>query len=116
MPKSKQQKQAMLDSVKNKVANSTSAVFCVFNKLTVNDDHHLRAESKKNDVSYEVAKKTLLQKSLAESQISDAEIENARGNIGVAASSDEVASAKLIYNFAKDKEDFKILGDRKSVV
>jgi large subunit ribosomal protein L10 len=110
MPKSKQQKQAMLDSVKNKVANSTSAVFCVFNKLTVNDDHHLRAESKKNDVSYEVAKKTLLQKSLAESQISDAEIENARGNIGVAASSDEVASAKLIYNFAKDKEDFKILG------
>jgi large subunit ribosomal protein L10 len=110
MPKSKQQKTEMLASVKDKINNSNSAVFCVFNKLTVNDDRKLRDDLRKNGVDYEVAKKTLLQKSLAESEISGVEIESARGNVGVAASQDEVAPAKFVYNFSKDKTDFKILG------
>jgi len=110
MPKSKQQKTEMLASVQDKINKSNSAVFCVFNKLTVNDDRKLRGDLKKNGVDYEVAKKTLLQKSLAESQIPGVEIDSARGNVGVAASQDEVAPAKFIYNFSKDKEDFKIIG------
>ena len=67
MAKTKQQKEQVLKGLKDKIADSNSLVISTFSNLTVNDDQELRADLRKDDVQYEVAKKTLLKKAFNDS-------------------------------------------------
>ncbi|HPI67511.1 MAG TPA: 50S ribosomal protein L10 [bacterium] len=110
MPKTKAQKQKVLDTVNQKIGQSKSIIFSTFEKLPVNDDFALRQELKKEGANHEVVKKTLLNKILADKNITDLKIEDLRGNITVTTSPDEIVGAKILAKFIKNKENFKIIG------
>ena len=110
MAKTKQQKQEMLDNINQKIKDSNSLIISVFDNLTVDKDQQLRSELRKNKVEYQVVKKTLLKKSFQENKITELPTDLLINNISLAASSDEVAGAKILFQFTKDKDDFKIIG------
>lgn len=110
MPKTKSQKQTMLTKLTDKINQSKSLVIAAFDKLPVKDDYNLRQAFKKEKVNYHVVKKTLLEKTLTAEKLSGWESINWQGNIGLADAADEVAGAKVMAEFAKDKEHFRILG------
>ena len=110
MAKTKQQKEQVLKGLKDKIADSNSLVISTFSNLTVNDDQELRADLRKDDVQYEVAKKTLLKKAFNDNKVEGLNEDELLGNISVATSEDEVAGAKVLSKFAKDRDGFKIVG------
>jgi len=110
MAKTKQQKEQALKGLKNKIADSNSLVISTFSNLTVNEDQNLRGQLRKENVSYEVAKKTLLKKAFSDNKVHGLPESELLGNISVATSQDEVAGAKILSKFAKGRENFKIIG------
>lgn len=109
MPKTRKQKEQTLNALKQKIQDSNSVVVSVFDKLTVNDDQKLRHDLRAENLNYEVIKKTLLKKALAEHKIKGMP-EEIFGNISVASSQDEVLAAKILSKFSEGKEYFKIIG------
>ena len=83
MAKTKQQKQAMLENINSKIKNSKSLVISVFDKLPVNSDTQLRSEMKKENVDYNVVKKTLLTKAFEENKINELPKDELLGNISI---------------------------------
>ncbi len=110
MPKNKQQKTKILKDLNQKVKDSNSFIISTFNNLSVNDDQSLRKDLRKENVEYEVTKKTLLKKVFAENKVNDLPENELLGNISIATSKDEVMGAKVLSNFAKDHENFNIIG------
>jgi len=110
MAKTKQQKEQVFKGLKNKIADSNSLVISTFSNLTVNEDQNLRGQLRKENVSYEVAKKTLLKKAFSDNKVHGLPESELLGNISVATSQDEVAGAKILSKFAKGRENFKIIG------
>ena len=110
MAKTKQQKEQVLKGLKEKIADSNSLVISTFSNLNVNDDQQLRADLRKDNVQYEVTKKTLLKKAFSDNKVEGLVEDELLGNISVATSEDEVAGAKVLSNFAKDRDSFKIVG------
>ena len=104
MPKNKIQKGEISRDLSEKIKKSKSIVFAGFNALGVKDNENLRAQLRKENGEYYVAKKTLLNLALKENKL-DINIKNFDGKIAAIFSyADEVAPAKIIGNFRKDKE------------
>jgi len=110
MPKSKNQKKKVLDSVNQKFDQSKAIIFSVFEKLPVNEDFSLRQELKKEGANHEVVKKTLLKKVFAEKNIPNFNFDELHGNLTITTSPDEITGAKILAKFIKNKENFKIVG------
>lgn len=110
MPKTKQQKQTILKGLKNKMQDSNSFIISTFNNLSVNDEQQLRSDLYKDNVQYEVTKKTLLKKAFNDNRVKGLTENGLLGNISITTSKDEVIGAKILSKFAKDKNDFKIIG------
>lgn len=103
MPKSKQQKTEVLESLKSKLSKSKTVIFAAFNALGVKDNEELRLKLKAENGEYYVAKKTLLDLAL---NISDFKAKSLPGKVAtVFAYEDEVAPAKALFTFKKGKED-----------
>ncbi len=104
MPKNKIQKQEILRNLSEKFKKSKSVVFAGFNALTVKDNENLRAQLRKENSEYYVAKKTLINIAFKD-QIADLNVREMDGKIAAIFSyEDEVASAKILGNFRKDKD------------
>lgn len=104
MPKNKIQKQEILRNLSEKFKKSKSVVFAGFNALTVKDNEVLRDQFRKENSEYYVAKKTLMNLAFKD-QISDLNVRTMDGKLAAVFSyEDEVAPAKIIANFRKDKE------------
>ena len=104
MPKSKQQKIEILESLKDKVSRAKSMVFVGYNALGVKDNEALRAKLKAENGEYYVPKKTLMTRALKEGAI-DLNLKEMPGKVAaVLAYGDEVAPAKVLGDFRKDKE------------
>ena len=104
MPKNKIQKKEILSELKDKIARAKSLVFVGFNALGVKDNENLRLKMKAEQGEYYVAKKTLLNLALKENKI-DLNAKDFGGKIAAIFSyEDEVAPAKVIGTFKKDKE------------
>ena len=110
MAKTKEQKKEMLKNIGDRIKDSKALVISVFDKLTVAEDQELRRELRKENVDYQVVKKTLLKKSFEENKIDELPIDELNANISLASSRDEVAGAKVLCNFSNDREDFRVLG------
>ncbi|HZJ41410.1 MAG TPA: 50S ribosomal protein L10 [Patescibacteria group bacterium] len=105
MPKNKQQKEEIVKSLKEKIAQAKSVVFAGFNALGVKDNEDLRTKLREENSEYYVAKKTLLEKAFADSDIKDLDTRKYEGKVAAIFSyEDEVASAKILGEFKKDKE------------
>jgi len=104
MPKNKIQKQEILRTLSEKFKKSKSVVFAGFNALTVKDNENLRAQLRKENSEYYVAKKTLMNIAFKD-QIKDLNVRDMEGKLAAIFSyEDEVAPAKILGNFRKDKD------------
>lgn len=103
MPKNKVQKGEIFRNINEKIKKSKSIVFAGFNALGVKDNENLRDQLRKENSEYYVAKKTLMNKALKENNL-DVNIREFDGKIAAIFSyEDEVAPAKILGNFRKDK-------------
>ena len=98
------QKGEIFRTLKEKVGRAKSLVFVGYNALGVKDNEALRAQLKAENGEYYVPKKTLMNMALKENSI-EANIKDLPGKVAtIFAYDDEVAPAKVIGNFRKDKE------------
>lgn len=105
MPKNKQQKQDILTTLSEKIKKSKSVVFAGFNTLGVKDNEDLRSKLLAENSEYYVAKKTLLNRAFKDSKIEGLDTRQFEGKLATIFSyEDEVAPAKIIGEFKKDKE------------
>jgi len=111
MPKSKQQKEEILNQLTDRLNKMKSAVFVDYSGLNVKSVEQLRSSLREEDVSYQVAKKTLIKLALEKAGLKEIDIMSLPGQIAVAASEqDEVMPARLLKKFQKDNEALAILG------
>jgi len=89
----------MIKEFEGAIAGSQSMVFVNFHGLKVNDETSLRNTLRKEGVSYKVGRKTLLKRALAGK--AKGVIPELTGEVSIAYSTDQTASAREIYNFQK---------------
>jgi len=110
MPKTKIQKEALLNSLKEKLQNMKASVFVNFMGLDVKSTEELRGKCRENDAEYLVAKKTILKRALVESGYKEFEEKNFEGETAVVfGNGDEVSPARTVVEFSKDHEQIKVL-------
>ena len=90
--------------------NAAAGVIIDYKGITVAEDTVLRAECRKNDVEYAVVKNTLLRFAFKNVGLSDLD-DQLNGTTSLAISSDPVAPARVIADYAKKLGDrFEIKG------
>lgn len=104
MPKNKIQKQVIFRDLSEKLKKSKSVVFAGFNALGVKDNEILRSKLRAEGGEYYVTKKTLMNLALKENKL-DINVRDLDGKFAVIfAYQDEVAPAKILGNFSKEKD------------
>jgi len=104
MPKSKIQKGEISRTLSEKIKKAKSMVFAGFNALGVKDNENLRTKLRAENSEYYVAKKTLLNRALQDNKL-DINVRDFDGKVATIFSyEDEVAPAKILGNFRKDKD------------
>jgi len=110
MAKTKEQKKKTLEDLKEKIKKQKTIVFVDFTGLKVEGMSDLRKRLKRVDGQLKVAKKTLIKLALKDSGLKT-EIDELKGEIGmVFCYKDEIAPAKVIYQFGQENVNLKILG------
>ena len=109
MPSAKilEQKQKMVEELAEKIKNAGSGVLVNYCGITVEKDTALRKSLREAGVDYTVIKNTYIKKACEIAGIEgfDGVLE---GMTAFAISDDPVAPAKILCNFAKDNENFKV--------
>ena len=104
MPKNKSQKTEIFQSLVKKISQAKSLLFVGYDALGVKDNEALRLKLKSEKSEYYVPKKTLMNMALKENKI-EANIKSYPGKVAAVFSyEDEIASAKIIGAFRKDKD------------
>jgi len=110
MPKTKTQKQNILQQIAENLKNQQSLLFVNYKGIGVKDLSLLRKQLKEVGAKLEVAKKTLLSRAFKEQGI-DADFKNMEGQIALVYSfEDPMAGIKTTHTFAKKRDDIKLLG------
>jgi large subunit ribosomal protein L10 len=104
MQQTKQQKEALIAEVADKIKGSKALVFANFKGVSVKDITSIRRELRKSGSSWQVLKKTLLNIALKNAGV-EVDARALDGQVGVAFSQDEVAAAKVIADFQKANKD-----------
>ena len=107
---SRQKKEEVVGELIEKFKGQKVSIFSNFHGISVAKIQSLRRALKKDDAEYRVAKKTLIDRALAENGIPTGTKE-LEGEIGIAFGySDEVLPARTLLKFSKENETFKIVG------
>lgn len=104
MQQTKQQKEALVAEVADKIKGSKALVFANFKGVSVKNITAIRRELRKSGSSWQVLKKTLLNIALKNAGV-EVDARALDGQVGVAFSQDEVAAAKVIADFQKANKD-----------
>lgn len=104
----KDKKASIVASFSDMLKDAQSVAFVQFNKLTVKDANALRRALRAEGVTYKVGKKTLLKRVLSDMGI-QGELPALEGEIAIAASTDLLAPARLVYDFQKTHKDMVTL-------
>jgi len=105
----KGKKKDILEKLKG-VTNKNSVVFLNFHGLPVNETAEIRKKLLDANVSYFVAKKSLVKKAFGETQITG-EIPQLDGELALAYADDLIAPAREVFSFQKKYTDkISILG------
>jgi large subunit ribosomal protein L10 len=94
------QKQGQTKNMTEVLKGKQCVVFVEFSKFKVFDTNAFRRELESANVSYTVIKKTLAKRAMAELGYTG-EHPDLAGQIGIATSSDPIAAARSVYEFAK---------------
>lgn len=109
MPITKAKKQEIVKELKEKFQKAKITFFSDFHGVSVAKIQSLRRKLKKDDAEYKVAKKTLIDKALAETGIL-LKTKDLQGELGVALGyGDEVNAAKALVKFGKENDTFKVV-------
>ncbi len=109
MPKTRQQKSITIDRLVKEFKNAKSVVFADYQGLTVAKVDELRKNMRAANVSYLVAKKSLMTKAAKDAGF-DMNAKSFPGMLGAAfAAEDEIAPAKVLGDMAK-KASLKLVG------
>ena len=107
---SKDKKVEILGKLKEATEKANTMVFVNFHALPVNLVTEIRKTLRENGVGYFVAKKTLIKKAFGEKGYAGT-MPELPGEISVAYSDDQIASAKGVYDYQKkNPELLKIVG------
>jgi large subunit ribosomal protein L10 len=116
MAKTRQQKEEILKKLEG-AFKAPSSVFVRFTKITVKDESAMRNKFRAEGIKYFVAKKTLIQKALAESAVAGKEVTPVMdGEValiyGLEGLKDPSAPARTAYDFVKEftADRFTIVG------
>ena len=110
MPLNKEQKEKIVQDIKNSAENQKAMVFVGFSGLKVKDTLALKAKLKAINGVFKVCKKTLLNIVLRDPKYK-VKARELDGQVAVAFGlEDEAALAKTIYDFSREQESLKILG------
>lgn len=113
MALTKQQKEKALNDLKDKISKQKSVVFADFSKVNSKDLFDLRKKLKEAGCLLKIGKKTLIRIAFGRAGVSfwDKIKKNVPGQMAlILGIEDEVAPAKISYQFSKTNENFKILG------
>ena len=111
MPKTKQQKNVIVENLGADIKKAKAVVFANFQGLTVSQSDDLRQKCRKEGVSVMVAKKTLLRKVCQELGFEEIDPKTFEGGVATFASAnDEIAPAKVVADFAKTNDKVLIFG------
>jgi large subunit ribosomal protein L10 len=109
MPLTKQQKNKILEELKDKISRQKAIVFGNIKGVKVEKLTALRRELKKNDSELKVAKKTLISKALKDQGL-EVDLKKMDGEIAMGFGyEDEIAPFKIFHNFSKENENLKML-------
>ena len=106
----KAKKQEINKKVSSALENSATAVFVSFTGLSVEKNNLLRKQLKANDSDYFVAKKTLIKRAMDALDLSGDQPDLGDGMVAIAFGNDQMAPAREVYEFSKDKDSMMILG------
>jgi large subunit ribosomal protein L10 len=107
---SRTKKEEIVKELGVKLAKQKSIVFADFTGLKVKDLSDLKAKLRKGNSEFKVAKKTLMRVAFKEKGI-DLDPKTLAGEVAlVMGYGDEVAPAKMVYEFSKSNQNVKILG------
>ncbi|PLX21909.1 50S ribosomal protein L10 [Candidatus Parcubacteria bacterium] len=105
MPKTKEQKQEILQALKDKISRSKSVIFTKFDGLGVKENEELRGELGNENNEYFVAKKTLLDIAFKDSKVDGLDVKSFDGRVAaVFGYDDEVSPAKVVDKFISSHE------------
>lgn len=113
MPKSKEQKEKIIEGLKEKLQKQKSVVFVDFSGCDSKFLFKLRDELEKSNCLLRVAKKTLLKKTLETLTMKDisGKIDEIKLQLAlIFGFADEIAPFKISYQFSKENENLIILG------
>ncbi len=109
MPKTRLEKEEIVRRLAEEFKGAKSVVFADYQGLSVNDADTLRAKTRSEEVTYMVAKKTLLARAAKDAGL-DLDTSSLNGMIGIAfGKADEIAPARVLGEIAKDST-LKLLG------
>ena len=111
MPKTKAQKEQIVQDLVDKFQKMKSVVFTHFFGLTVHDVEELRAKCREAGVEYLVAKKTLLDVAFHTGGMTEVHPRDFEGEVATVISyKDEVSGAKTLAAFARKHDQVKFVG------
>jgi len=106
----KKQKAQIIDELADKIKRQQALIFTDVSGINVSEIQKLRKSLKQAGIEYKVAKKTLINLAFKKAK-QDMDISRLVGSMGLAFSySDPISPAKIIFNFAKEHKNLKILG------
>lgn len=107
----KEQKEIIVKDLAGKFSKSKIAIFTGFQGLKVTELEKLRSGLKKENIDYQVAKKTLIKTGLEKSDLKNVEAPELEGSVAASFGyGDEATPAKLINDFSKINKQLVILG------
>lgn len=110
MPKTRAQKEEILTDLSEKLSRMKSAVFTSVSGYTMEDANTLRQQGREVGAELFMVKKTLLARALENSQLPVSQDQLEGSVLTTLGFTDEVAPAKLMASFIKDRESLNILG------
>ncbi|MEG1742639.1 MAG: 50S ribosomal protein L10, partial [Clostridia bacterium] len=105
-----EQKKLIVEGLVNNFKNSAAGVLVDYQGINVQDDTKLRANLRKSGIEYAVVKNTLTAKACDIVGFDALKVQlNGMSALAISAT-DPIAAAKIICDYAKDHENYKIKG------
>ena len=106
MPKTRAQKGVELTKLSQNLMESKAAIAAEFSGLLMSDLTGFRQKARKQGIKLQIVKNTLLSKAATDAGIKDWDVRKVSRQLAVATGGqDEVAVAKLVYDFALASND-----------
>ena len=104
-----EQKKAVVAEVSEQLAKAQAVVLVEYRGMQVGDMTHLRTKARGAGVYFHVLKNTLARRAIAGTPFAGLS-EKMLGPLAYGISSDPIAAAKILHEFAKENENFVIRG------